>query len=144
MYSVHTVCEKSTSMYNMVRGMLNRSIPIDGIGLQFHISTTTNLSTMGANIARFAALGLEVHLTEMDIRCSSHCTPAELDVQGRMYAQIVSECLKHPLCKSIETWGFTDSHSWLNKDGKQFSPLIFNTTYGKKPAFDAIVDAFLK
>jgi len=143
-YSVHTICEKSTNMYDMVHGMINRSIPIDGVGLQFHISIGTDLTTMGANIARFAALGLEVHITEMDIKCSNPCTPAELEAQGHVYGQIVTECLKHPLCKSIETWGFTDNDSWLNKNGHQYAPLMFNKTYGTKPAFDAIIDAFLK
>ena len=56
----------------------------------------------------------------------------------------MTECLKHPLCKSIETWGFTDNDSWLNKNGHQYAPLMFNKTYGTKPAFDAIIDAFLK
>ena len=147
-YSVGDINAKSTAMYNMVKDMQERLIPIDGIGLQFHISLSNAghwMSTVSANIARFAALGLEVHITELDIKCvpkgsTKPCTPEMLEAQAQLYAAVVHACLEHPMCKSIETWGFTDKDTWI---GSSTMPLPFNTTYGKKPAFDGIVDAFL-
>ena len=61
---------------------------------------------------RLHGLGLEVHITEMDIKCvpkgsSKPCTPELLDAQAKLYADILGACLEAPNCKSFETWGFT-------------------------------------
>ena len=56
----------------MVKGFLAAGVPIDGVGLQMHISVDAfpSKADVSANMARLVALGLEVHITEMDVRCA--------------------------------------------------------------------------
>ena len=57
--------DQSDQMYNLVKGMQSRGVPIDGVGLQFHWSLDghESLSSVAQNMARFHDLGLEVHIT---------------------------------------------------------------------------------
>lgn len=99
-----------------------------------HISVDgyPNPAAVADNIARLGALGLTVHITEMDVKCSN-CTPQRLELQAAVYGHMLSACLNHSsVCKSFETWGVTDKHSWLGTD---VSPLLFDTSYAKKPAY---------
>ena len=59
---------KADTVYAMVKSMVARGGPIDGVGLQGHFSLRDPPSgaRVAANIARLGALGLQVHVTEMD------------------------------------------------------------------------------
>lgn len=83
------------------------------------------------NMAALGAMGLEVHITEMDVSCAN-CSDERLAKQASIYGGMLSACLANSNCKSFETWGFTDAYTWLGTDK---APLPFNTTYGPKPAF---------
>jgi len=124
---------KSDKVYNMVKGMQSRGIPIDGVGMQMHISTTSypSAADFSANIARVGALGLDVHVTEMDVKCAP-CDANGLATQAKIYGDLLQACLQQPACKVFETWGFTDKYTWVMTDNH---PLPFNETYGRKPAY---------
>ena len=139
---------KSENVYNMVKSMVDRNIPIDGVGLQMHTSNAgpPNEEKVAANIKRLGALGLDVHITEMDVRCADPCTAADLAKQAEVYASMLRACLSQPACKSFETWGFTDRDSWLNgkrcptMNGKDLChPLPFDENYQPKPAVAAML-----
>uniref|UniRef100_A0A7S0J3K3 endo-1,4-beta-xylanase n=2 Tax=Calcidiscus leptoporus TaxID=127549 RepID=A0A7S0J3K3_9EUKA len=147
-YSAEGMNHKSGQVYKLVSGMRSRGVPIDGVGLQFHWSLDSHdpLSEVAANMKRMADLDLEVHITELDIKCvpqgsSEKCTPARLNAQAELYAQIVSTCLAAPNCKSVETWGFTDKHTWI---GSSTEPLPFDANYKPKPAVDAMINVLLQ
>src|SRR5215510_12249032 len=73
-YNVETVNSKSTAMYNMVSDFKSRGVPIDGVGLQMHLTSGgLDYNSLATNMARFAALGVEIYITEMDVRLT---TPA--------------------------------------------------------------------
>ena len=59
---------KSDAIYAMVRDLRHRGVPIDGIGFQMHIfNLTPNYASIAANFARFGKLGIQIHITEMDV-----------------------------------------------------------------------------
>ena len=59
---------KSDAIYAMVRDFRQRGVPIDGVGLQMHIANLhADVASISANIKRFTALGVQVHITEMDV-----------------------------------------------------------------------------
>lgn len=130
---------KSDAIYNMVKSMKSRNIPIDGVGLQMHVSTDywPKAADISANIKRLGALGLEVHITEMDVSCPGNCN---LQLQAQIYSEVLSACLQNRnICKSFQTWGFTDKYTWLGSDKH---PLPFDENYNKKPAYNAILSNF--
>ncbi|GMH76955.1 hypothetical protein TL16_g07246 [Triparma laevis f. inornata] len=135
---------KSDAMYNMVKSMLDRGVPIDGVGLQMHVGTGYDLvDGVKANMERYGDLGLEVHITELDLVCSQKngydCVWSD-DMekqQGELYATLLQACLDTEACTNFETWGFTDAHSWL-EDGTH--PLPFDENYDQKKAVGSMLD----
>ena len=97
---------KSNAVYAMVKGMVERGIPIDGVGFQVHVAHTyAQFDGVAANMERLARLGLQIHLTELDVTCeATHCT---LEEQASVYRSMLRVCLREPACTSFETWGFT-------------------------------------
>ena len=71
-YNDETMNSKSDAIYAMAQDFKTRGVPLDGIGFQFHVDLTFDnpgiLASVTSNFQRFAALGLEIHITELDIR----------------------------------------------------------------------------
>ncbi|MDW8049331.1 MAG: endo-1,4-beta-xylanase, partial [Nitrososphaerota archaeon] len=64
-YGAEGLGVKSDAVYNLVKGLLEKGVPIHGVGLQMHISADSPPSpqSVAANIRRLNNLGLEVHIT---------------------------------------------------------------------------------
>ncbi len=136
---------KSDAIYAMVRDFRQRGVPIDGVGFQMHISNLrADIASISANIKRFTALGVQVHITEMDVAlpvdADGNASPIDLQRQADIYREIAAACLSHPGCKAIQTWGFTDKYSWIGSHSKhtQGAALPFDRTYRAKPAYEAL------
>ena len=132
---------KSDRIYALVKSLRDAGVPIDGVGLQMHISANNRPSdaNIAANMRRLAELGLSVNISEMDVKINS--TPGSLDVkleaQRAAYRSVVAVCMSEPKCHGVTFWGFTDAHTWLTGD----SPLLYDTQYAAKPAYFGTLDA---
>ena len=111
---------KSDFIYVMVKKMLADGVPIHGVGLQMHLTRDTSYpsaSGLEANIKRLTDLGLQVIITEMDVRLpvssGGVASVSDLANQATLYARVVAACMKFPLCVAIQTWGVGDLHSWI-------------------------------
>src|SRR5690349_10851722 len=118
---------KTQGVYAMVRDFKSRGVPIDCVGFQSHFGSGGAPSTFQTTLSNFAALGVDVQLTELDIAQAG--TTA--------YANTVRACLAVSRCTGITVWGIRDSDSWRSGD----SPLLFNASGGQKPAYDAVLSA---
>ncbi len=143
-----TVNPKSDAIYAMVRDFRQRGVPIDGVGFQMHIANLhADVASISANIKRFTALGVQVHITEMDVAlpldANGNPRPGDLHRQADIYRQIAAACLSHPGCGAIQTWGFTDKYSWIGSHSKhtQGAALPFDRDYRAKPALEALRNA---
>ncbi len=143
---------KSDAIYAMVRDFRQRGVPIDGVGFQMHVANMhADVASISANIQRFTALGVQVHITEMDVAlpvdASGNARPEDLQLQADIYRQIAGACVSHRLsysgCTAIQTWGFTDKYSWIGSHSKKTegAALLFDSDYRAKPAYDAVRDA---
>jgi endo-1,4-beta-xylanase len=135
---------KSDAIYAMVRDFRQRRIPIDGAGFPMHIEQLrADVASISANIKRFTALGVEVHITEMDVALpvgpNGNPRFEDLQLQADIYRDVATACLSHPGCTAIQTWGFTDKYSWIGSHSKhaQGGALPFDRNYGTKPAYEA-------
>ena len=86
--------------------------------MQMHIfDLHADSEGISRNIARFTALGVQVHITEMDVavplNAAGQASTSDLAQQANVYREIASACLAHPGCTAIQTWGFTDKYSWI-------------------------------
>jgi len=141
-YGAETIGKKSDAIYAMAKDFRKRRVPLDGIGFQLHCDLSFDrpeaLDSFKANLQRFADLGLDIHITEMDVRLRNN-SPESLDQQAKLYGDVVKICGGQPRCKVIQIWGFTDKHSWLrNGHG-----LLWDENYQKKPAYDAFLRPLL-
>jgi endo-1,4-beta-xylanase len=138
---------KSDVVYAMVKDFRQRGVPIDGVGLQMHIPILdADVSAIAANIARLTMLGVQVHITELDVslpvNSSGQPDPQDLSHQAEIYRGIVRACLNSPGCTAIQTWGFTDKYSWIGSHsrGARGQALPFDRTYQPKSAYHAIFE----
>ena len=123
-FSSETVSSKSTGIYEMVKTMKAKGIPIHGVGFQTHTGTNVNKASVSENMARLGKLGLRVSITELEIaRAGDNATP---------WNNIMGACLENFNCTSFVTWGINDGQSWL-RDGCG-GCLIFNDSFAPKPA----------
>ncbi|HXY78729.1 MAG TPA: endo-1,4-beta-xylanase [Candidatus Acidoferrales bacterium] len=136
---------KSDAIYAMVRDFRQRGVPIDGVGFQMHIAHLhADVPSISANIARFTALGVQVHITEMDVAlpvdAEANARAEDLQLQADIYRQIATACVSHPGCTAIQTWGFTDKYSWIGSHSKKTegAALLFDRNYRAKPAYEAL------
>lgn len=134
---------KSDAVYELVKGMLERGVPIHGVGFQghFNLEAPPVAAEVAANIERLAALGLEVQFTEVDVRIDEPVTSEKLEEQAGIYWNMLNVCVEHPACTAFVTWGVTDKHSWIPEflDGYD-AGLLFDAEYQPKPAYWALRD----
>lgn len=144
-YNDEVMNVKSDAIYAMAADFKNRGVPLNGIGFQMHIDlgfdNPVALASFTNNLQRFAALGMELHITEMDIRLNDSGA-VSLAAQARLYGEIVSICRQQPACKVVQTWGFTDAHSWIPSSfPNEGWALPWDANYQKKPAYIGILNS---
>ncbi|MCY1144401.1 endo-1,4-beta-xylanase [Actinoplanes sp. Pm04-4] len=122
---------KSNAVFAMVQDFKARGVPIDCVGFQSHFNSQSPLpSDYQANLQRFANLGVDVQITELDIEGSG-------TAQANSYASAVRACLAVTRCNGITVWGIRDSDSWRASG----TPLLFDGSGNKKAAYTAALDA---
>ncbi|MGW3254539.1 endo-1,4-beta-xylanase [Streptomyces fungicidicus] len=130
-YNTDGVNAKSNAVYTMVRDFKSRGVPIDCVGFQSHFNPNSPVpSDYRANLQRFADLGVDVQITELDIEGSGQA-------QATNYGNVVRACLAVTRCTGITVWGIPDKYSWRSSG----TPLLFDDNYNKKPAYDAALSA---
>lgn len=68
-YNVEGLGAKSDAYYTLIKQLKADHVPIDGFGMQGHLALQYGFpNDMRGNIQRFADLGLDVAITELDIR----------------------------------------------------------------------------
>lgn len=122
---------KTQAVYNMVRDFKSRGVPIDCVGFQAHFNSGNPVpNNYHETLGNFAALGVDVQITELDIAGSGTS-------QAEQYRGIVQACLAVARCTGISVWGVRDSDSWRASD----TPLLFDGNGNKKAAYNYTLDA---
>ena len=138
-YNIEGVNAKSDSAYKLLSDLVARGVPVTGVGFQGHFIAGQIPTTIAANIQRFAALGLKVHFTEVDIRVPTPSTSGSLQTQAQNYRDVLSTCLLFPACDAFVAWGLTDKDSWIpSVFPGQGDALLFDGSYQPKPAFTSL------
>jgi endo-1,4-beta-xylanase len=150
-YASEGLSDKSNAVYDMVKSMKMRGIPIDGVGLQMHIGYNTNptAADVAANMQRLADLGLKVFISEMDVNSCAGYSDAQEKAQ---YHDMVAVCVAQPACAAVTVWGITDKFTWLDINNNSSSAagcatgvlpsaLLWDANYVKKSAYTGAMDA---
>ncbi|MER6154008.1 non-reducing end alpha-L-arabinofuranosidase family hydrolase [Streptomyces sp. NPDC001868] len=114
---------KTQGVYRMVRDFRSRGVPIDCVGLQAHFGAGGPPASFQTTLSSFAALGVDVQITELDIA----------QAPANAYASTVRACMNVARCTGITVWGIRDSDSWRASE----NPLLFDRGGNKKAAYNA-------
>jgi len=145
-YSVERMgSTKGDAMFNYIKGLTDRNIPVHGAGFQCHFGMPVDNVAMDKNIKRYAAIGVEVIFTEIDVRILMTDYDAnkasQLALQAENYRKLIRLCLDNPNCKTFMTWGFTDLYSWIPKAMAGYDyALLFDKDLAPKPAYFTILN----
>ncbi|KDQ24406.1 glycoside hydrolase family 10 protein [Pleurotus ostreatus PC15] len=142
-YNIDGLGAKSTAMTNLVAQLKADGVPVDGIGIQGHLIVGAVPNNLQANFEQFAALGVEIAITELDIRLTLPVTPEKLAQQKADYQKVIAACAAVPACVGVTIWDWTDKYSWIpSVFSGQGAALPWDETFVKKPAYDGIVAGF--
>jgi endo-1,4-beta-xylanase len=148
---------KHESSRVLLKRLIKEGVPIHGVGIQGHWSTANvPYAALDKAIADYAALGLKVSITELDVTIRgasggqfgrgrrsgpvSPPTPEDLKAQADAYARLFAIFIKHKrVVERVTFWGLSDRRTW--RFGQH--PLIFDANNRRKPAYAAIVNALL-
>ncbi|WP_344402635.1 non-reducing end alpha-L-arabinofuranosidase family hydrolase [Catellatospora chokoriensis] len=119
---------KTQGVYRMIQDFKSRGVPIDCVGLQTHFTGGSSLpGNFQTTLSSFAALGVDVALTEADVTNAS----------TSQYSGLTQACMNVPRCIGITVWGVRDSDSWRSGE----SPLLFDGNGNKKSAYTSVLNA---
>jgi endo-1,4-beta-xylanase len=140
-YGTEGTGRKANSVFTMVQGMLERGVPIDGVGMQMHVTNNDggpSAQQFATNMQRLVDLGLQVNI-------SGGTVDERLAAQRQRAQSLVQACMDQPGCDFITVWGVADQYSWRRRceDGSDALPLLFNNGYEKKPAYSGVFDALM-
>jgi endo-1,4-beta-xylanase len=146
-YGIEVANAKSDAVYELVRQLKKKRVPIDGVGFQMHIDARfpPTEAQLRANFKRFDDLGLSINVSELDVQVRNVVgTRADkLALQKQIYHRVVAACVKTDGCEAVTTWGFTDKYSWIDATFGADDPLEYDDALVRKPAYYAMVDGFV-
>jgi len=146
---------KQDRYFELVQELLGAGVPLHGVGFQTHLYFLPAAAAdaldepteeeMKTALARFAALGIDVEITELNVHTwrFEGDRNARLARQAEMYGAAARACLSVAACRAITVWLFTDRYPTtvevlFSRDGE---PLLFDDDYFAKPAHRALLIA---
>ncbi|KAF3904425.1 Exoglucanase [Orbilia brochopaga] len=132
---------KLTNFVQLVKDLIARGVPIDCVGTQSHLVVGNGaIPVFKSTLDSLASTGLEVQITELDIRTAASPSSAQITQQSADYKSVASACIKTSACAGITIWGVSDKDSWVPQtfSGQGYA-LLWDQNYQKKTAYTGFV-----
>jgi endo-1,4-beta-xylanase len=150
---------KRKKIIDMIKGLQTKGIPIHGVGLQAHWAVNEpSEPQLEATLNDFSKLGLQLHITELDISVypkehnARERKPEDSDTayskekeakQIEIYKLCFEKFRKYKRSiKSVTFWNISDRSSWLDNfpvRGRKDHPLLFDRNLQPKKVFNEIL-----
>ena len=143
-YNVALNETKRKAILDLCNNLRLRGVPIDGIGMQMHISTLfPDNKQIAAALKDISNNDFKIHLSEVDISLN----PLSLDIEpskelfDRQANKLASVVLLYNDIPTkyqygITFWGISDKDSWIPVHfNREDYPLLFDVNYDPKPAY---------
>ncbi len=141
---------KGAAILDMVDDFQRRGVPIDGVGLQTHITYTfPPLENLTGMMDELVERGLKIHLSELDVRVNPNGDIATLTDTRSEEQKARIKAVVHAFNQlpeenrfAITVWGLLDPDSWLiDFWGNPEWPLLFDSQLRPKPAYFGFLEA---
>lgn len=147
--------EKREKIYALVKSLLERGVPIHGVGLQAHWNLSRpSQDEIRAAIERYASLGLKLHITEMDVsvfdfedRRTDLTEPTEQmqKLQEERYDQFFQLFREYKdVISNVTFWGAADDYTWLDYfpvQSRKNWPLLLDENHQPKRSFWRVTES---
>lgn len=144
-FSLEFNSNKTDGAVKIVQDLKAANVKIDGIGFQSHfqVGKTPSQDTLNKVMTRFTDLGLEVALTELDVRHDKlPADDAAIQQQAKDYGTVVKTCVDNAKCVGVVVWEFTDKYSWIPSTfSGAGDACLFDKDMKPKPAYAAVAAA---
>ena len=149
-YNIEYPGPKSTAAQNIVKELQHRGIQIDGVGLESHFTAgeTPSKAVQEKNMRAFASMGIDIAVTELDVRMSLPPNATSEAWQVQDYYNTVAACACVDRCIGITVWDFDDTYSWVPSSfpGLGYADIFLqpkgaNTPLVKKAPYDGCLQA---
>ncbi|EMR67385.1 putative glycoside hydrolase family 10 protein [Eutypa lata UCREL1] len=144
-YNIESPGPKAEAALGIVKLLQEDGIKIDGVGLQSHFvaGSAPSLDELKTTMDSYSALGVEVAVTELDVRVQLPANETSLAWQAEAYKDTALACVHAENCVGITIWDFYDPFSWVPYvfEGEGDALLWFED-FSKHPAYDSIIEAF--
>jgi endo-1,4-beta-xylanase len=143
--------DQRSSTLKVLRKLKSSGAPIDALGIQSHLRDELDPKFNARKFQDFlhqvADLGLKILITELDVREPKTSMATRDNDLSRIYQKYLNAVLAEKAVISVQTWGLSDKYTWLSKDSPRpdnqpVAPLPLDASYGGKPIFDALINAF--
>jgi endo-1,4-beta-xylanase len=127
--------------YNLIKELLQRGVPVTGIGIQGHEPREMWFSPVEvvATFDKFQELGLPLHITEFTPQSSGKAITGGWregvwteEAQAEFSEQFYTLAFGHPSMASIHWWGLSDRFIWLKNGG------LIDREFNPKPVYDRL------
>ena len=126
---------RTETYFKLVQGMLQRGVPVQGIGVQCHFQARPVLPALiKLRLDRLAELGLPLKVTEFDIGSMNGGLTLSEEKQATEDVKFMRTVFSHPAVAGIMMWGFWDQRHWIEKGG------IISADGRAKPAAVSLYD----
>ncbi|KAF9036236.1 endo-1,4-beta xylanase [Panaeolus papilionaceus] len=143
-FNIEGTGAKSTGMFNLIKQLKSEGVPIDGVGIQSHLIVGEVPTTMQQNMENFAKLGIEIAITELDIRMNLPESPALLAQQAKDYNAVITACRNVRSCIGVTLWDWTDKFSWVpGAFAGEGGACPWDENFVRKPAYNGIAEAWV-
>lgn len=152
-YNDYNECNplKRERIVDLIKAVQYAGAPIHGMGLQSHYSIHfPEMDEVKRSIETYAALGLRLHITEMDISFyedpfrSPEIVPTEEQIEkhAKIYETLFEMYRSYSdVIDSVTLWGVTDITSWICRPDRKNWPLPFDANGNAKPFLEKICRA---
>lgn len=150
---------KREKIYRLLKSILEKGVPIHGVGLQAHWSINSpSREELEKSIQLFSSLGLQIQFTELDISVYAGRQGGQISRDGQQIAkaEFTPEMEKQQMEKykmvfdvfrkyqenitGVTFWNVSDKRSWLDMRGRKNYPLLFDVDLKPKKAFWEVVN----
>jgi endo-1,4-beta-xylanase len=145
--------EKREKIYQLVKSLVDKGVPIHGVGLQGHWNLINpSIDEIRLAIERYASLGLKLQLTELDVSVFTfedkrtgltEATNEITELQSQRYQQFFQLFREYKeIITAVTFWGAADDYTWLDDfpvRGRKNWPFLFDENHQPKKAFWKVI-----
>lgn len=136
---------QTETLFKLVKGMIDREVPITGIGVQGHFyHNPIEAELIRKRLDRLDELGLKIKVTEFDLGTREEGVLLSEEKMASEYVRFLKTAFSHPAVEGITLWGFWDRVIWNAPTAKSIGSGLFNVDMTPKMAGDSVVNLLLK